>query len=158
FGWETARVARSIATGQGFSSPYHEPTGPTALLPPVYVYLVAGAFRLFGIYTPASALAMLTLNGLFSSLTCLPVFFIARRVFGQRVALRAGWAWAFYPYAIVLSSATVWEVTMGPLFFSLIILATLSLASSASQAAWLGYGALWGVVALTNPAVLSTLP
>ena len=74
FGWETGRVARSIATGQGFSSPYSEPTGPTALIPPVYTYLVAGVFKLFGIYTAASALVLLTLNNIFSSLTCLPVF------------------------------------------------------------------------------------
>ncbi|HEU0183749.1 MAG TPA: hypothetical protein VFS27_00430, partial [Blastocatellia bacterium] len=29
FGWETGRIARSIALGQGFSSPLHGPTGPT---------------------------------------------------------------------------------------------------------------------------------
>src|SRR6202140_2096069 len=62
FGWETGRVARSIATGRGFSSPYSEPTGPTALIPPVYTYLVAGVFKLFGVYTTSSAFAILTLN------------------------------------------------------------------------------------------------
>src|SRR3977135_4549354 len=70
FGWETGRVARSIATGHGFSSPYREPTGPTALIPPVYTYLVAGVFKVFGIYTAKSALVLLSLNNLFSSLTC----------------------------------------------------------------------------------------
>src|SRR5712691_7220077 len=74
FGWETGRVARSIATGQGFSSPYSEPTGPTAVIPPIYTYLVAGVFKLFGIYTASSALVILAINNLFSSLTCLPVF------------------------------------------------------------------------------------
>src|ERR1700682_4549686 len=90
FGWETGRVARSIASGQGFSSPYSEPTGPTALIPPVYTYLDAGVFKLFGIYTATSALALLTLNNIFSSLTCLPVYSIARRVFGVRNAAWAG--------------------------------------------------------------------
>src|SRR5271169_169767 len=82
FGWETGRVARSIVTGNGFSSPYSEPTGPTALIPPVYPYLVAGVFKLFGIYSASAALVLLTLNNLFSSFTCLPVFLIARKVFG----------------------------------------------------------------------------
>src|SRR6202158_5231119 len=59
FGWETGRVARLIAPGRGFSSPYSEPTGPTALIPPVYTYLVAGVFKLFGVYTTSSALALL---------------------------------------------------------------------------------------------------
>jgi 4-amino-4-deoxy-L-arabinose transferase-like glycosyltransferase len=158
FGWETGRVARSIATGQGFSSPYSEPTGPTTLIPPAYTYLVAGVFKLFGIYTTASALAMLTLNNIFSSLTCLPVFFIARKVFGLTAAVWAGWMWAFFPYAVTLANVTVWETTMTTLLFSLVVLATLCLERSASVGAWLGYGALWGVAALTSPAVLSTLP
>jgi 4-amino-4-deoxy-L-arabinose transferase-like glycosyltransferase len=158
FGWETGRVARSIATGQGFSSPYPEPTGPTNLIPPTYAYLVAGVFRLCGVYTLSSALVMLTLNNLFSSLTCLPVFFIARRVFGLRAAIRAGWIWAFFPWSVALPNANVWETTLTTLLFSLVVLATLCLERSTSLSAWLGYGALWGVAALTNPAVLSTLP
>jgi len=79
FGWETGRVARSIATGEGFSSPYSEPTGTTALIPPVYPYIVAGVFKLFGIYTASSALVLLTLNNLFSSFTCLPGRFSGSR-------------------------------------------------------------------------------
>ncbi len=31
FGWEMGRIARSIATGQGFSSPTDLPTGPERL-------------------------------------------------------------------------------------------------------------------------------
>ncbi len=158
FGWETARVARSIASGYGFSSPYPEPTGPTALVPPVYTYLVAGVFRLFGTYTASSALVMLTLNDLFSALTCLPVFFIARRVFGLRTACWAGWTWALFPWAIALANTTVWDTTLTTLLLSLVVLATLRLERSTSRGAWLGYGALWGVTALTDPAVLSTLP
>jgi 4-amino-4-deoxy-L-arabinose transferase-like glycosyltransferase len=158
FGWETGRVARSIAVGQGFSSPYPEPTGPTNLIPPVYACLVAGVFRLFGIFTPSSAVAMLTLNNLFSSLTCLPVFFIGRRVFGPRAAVGAGWIWAFFPYAVALPNVNVWDTTLTTLLFSLVVLATLYLESSTSPGAWLGYGALWAIAALTNPAVLSALP
>ena len=158
FGWETGRVARSIAAGEGFSSPYPEPTGPTNLIPPAYPYLVAGLFRLFGTFTPSAALAVLTMNNLFSSLTCLPVFFIARRVFGVRAAVRAGWLWAFFPYSVALSNTRIWDTTLTTLVFSLVILATLSLEGSTSLRAWLGYGALWGIAALTNPAVLSTLP
>jgi 4-amino-4-deoxy-L-arabinose transferase-like glycosyltransferase len=158
FGWETGRVARSIVSGQGFSSPYPEPTGPTALIPPVYTYLVAGVFKLFGVYTLGSAVVMLTLNDLFSSLTCLPVFFIARRVFGPRAAVWAGWIWAFFPWAVALADTTVWDTTLTTLLLGLAVLATLRLERSTSMRAWLGYGALWGIAALTDPAVLSTLP
>lgn len=158
FGWETGRVACSIVTGHGFSSPYSEPTGPTALIPPVYTYLVAAVFKLFGIYTAASALALLTLNNLFSSLTCLPVYLIARRVFGERVATWAGWAWAIFPYSIALSNTTVWETSLTTLLLSLAVLATLRIENSKSIAAWAGYGLLWGFTGLASPATLSVLP
>ena len=41
FGWEMGRIARSIVEGHGFSSPFFDPSGPTAMLPPAYPYLVA---------------------------------------------------------------------------------------------------------------------
>jgi 4-amino-4-deoxy-L-arabinose transferase-like glycosyltransferase len=158
FGFETGRIARSIALGQGFSSPYPQPTGPTALMTPVYPYLLAGIFKLFGIYTAAAALAILTLNNLFSSLTCLPVYLVSRRVFGVRVAARAGWLWAFFPYSIALSNIWVWETSLTTFLLTLLLWLTLRLEQSSSYRAWIRYGLLWGLAALTSPAVLSTLP
>jgi 4-amino-4-deoxy-L-arabinose transferase-like glycosyltransferase len=158
FGWETGRVARSIVTGNGFSSPYSKPTGPTALIPPVYPYLVAGVFKLFGIYTASSALVLLTLNNLFSSMTCLPVYLIARKVFGIHVAAWAGWTWAIFPYSIGLSNTVIWETSLTTLLLSLAVLATLFLDNSSLPVDWIGYGFLWGVAGLTGPATLSVLP
>jgi hypothetical protein len=40
-GPEMVKVVASIASQQGFSSPFRLPTGPTAWLPPVYPYLLA---------------------------------------------------------------------------------------------------------------------
>jgi Dolichyl-phosphate-mannose-protein mannosyltransferase len=158
FGWETGRVARSIATGHGFSSPYSEPTGATALIPPVYTYLLAGVFKIFGVYTTASALVILSLNNLFSSSTCVPVYLIARRIFGIRVAVWAGWFWAFFPYSIALSNVVVWETSLTTLLLTLLVLFTLRLEHSKSLGTWIGYGLLWGASALASPVILSTLP
>ena len=158
FGFEMGRVARSIALGQGFSSPYPEPSGPTALVPPLYPYLLAGVFRLFGIYTVASALAMLTLNNVFSALTCLPVFYTARIVFGQRPAVWAGWAWAFFPYAIGIPNIWIWETPLTTLLLSLLVLATFHLEGRGRLRSWLAYGLLWGVATMSSPAVLSVMP
>jgi len=60
FGWEMGRVARSIALGEGFSNPYDANTGPTAWEPPIYPYLMGAVFKLFGIYTYASAWVLLS--------------------------------------------------------------------------------------------------
>src|SRR4029077_17906992 len=52
YGGETGAVAAAIASGRGFSSPLPKiKTGPTAWLTPVYPYLLAGIFKVFGIFT-----------------------------------------------------------------------------------------------------------
>src|ERR1022692_4835224 len=76
--WAFGRVARSMVTGHGFGNVFAD-TGPTAVLSPVYAYLLAGVFRLLGTYTPASIMAALAINSVFSALTCIPVFFFVRR-------------------------------------------------------------------------------
>src|SRR5258708_39448855 len=75
--WAFGLIARSIASGHGFGSPFAE-TGSSALLPPVYSYLLAGIFKVFGIETKASILAALSLNSVFSALTCFPVFVFSK--------------------------------------------------------------------------------
>src|SRR5277367_1258930 len=77
---ETGNIAYSLAAGHGYSSPYWQETGPTAWLTPVYPALVAGVFRIFGIHTPHSFFAIVFLNILFSTATCVPIFYIGKRV------------------------------------------------------------------------------
>ncbi|MBA0087977.1 MAG: hypothetical protein HRJ53_23575, partial [Acidobacteria bacterium Pan2503] len=60
FGFETGRIARSIVEGRGFGNPISVPSGPTAWLTPVYPYLLAGVFKLWGVYTKTSALVILS--------------------------------------------------------------------------------------------------
>jgi 4-amino-4-deoxy-L-arabinose transferase-like glycosyltransferase len=158
FGYEAGRIARAIASGRGFSNPLSIQTGATAWMAPLYPYLVAGVFKIFGIYTAGSALVLLTLNGLFSAFTCLPVFLMARECFGEKKAVWAGWSWALYPYAIYLSAEWIWETCLTTLLLSLVFLFTLRLQHSTRVAPWAGYGLLWGATALSNPAVLSLLP
>src|SRR5947209_9849569 len=100
FGWEMGRVARAIAAGEGFSNPFHAVTGPTAWEPPLYPYLIAAVFKVFGIYSKASAFVLLALNSSFSSLTCIPIFLIAKRCFGEKVAVGSAWTWALLPYVM----------------------------------------------------------
>lgn len=154
FGWETGRIARSVALGEGFSSPLHAPTGPTAWMTPVYVYLVAAVFKVFGVYTLKSAVVILTLNSLCSALTCLTVFFIADKSFGRVIAIRAGWMWALFPYAINFAACRVWGDSLNTLLFSLLFLAALRMEDLTSLRAWLGFGLLTGVATLACQPVL----
>lgn len=155
FAGETGRIARSLAEGHGFSSPLHADTGPTAWMTPLYPLLLAGAFKAFGIYTKASALLMLSVNSLFSALTCIPVFLIARRKFDEQVARWAGWTWAFFPYAIYFSADFIWATTLTTLMLAWIFYAALCLDEFATAAKWAGFGLLCGISALIDPVVLS---
>jgi hypothetical protein len=158
FAYEMGRVARSIALGQGFANPYWAETGPTALLTPVYPYLLAGVFAGFGLYTKASALVFLSLNSFFSSITSVPIFLIVRRNFDLRTANMAAWVWAFFPYAINFSAATMWYHSFGALLLALLFLLVLSLASSDCLLRCAGFGALLGFTALTNPVMAGIFP
>lgn len=158
FGGEAGRIARSIAQGEGFSNPLFGQTGPTAWLCPVFPCLLAGIFKIFGIYTKASALVAMALDSLFSALTCVPVFLITRRHFGERTAIWAGWVWAFFPYAIYFSADFIWATTLTTLLMSLIFLLALRLEKSSRVWDWVGFGLLAGFGALTDPVVLSVAP
>ncbi len=158
FGYETGRIAKSIVEGRGFSSPLFGGTGPTAWMTPVYPFLVAAVFKIFGVYTKVSAIVLLSLNALMSALVCVVVFLIARISFGGRVAKWSGWAWAFCPYAIYFPVERIWETWLATLFLSVLFLLTLKLENEDSLSQWIVFGLLWGLEALTSPAVLSVLP
>ena len=159
FGWEMGRIARSIALGQGFSSPTDLSTGPSAWAPPVYPYILAGVFKLFGIYSNLSAWVILAFNSIFSALTCLTLYRIGEKIYGVAVARATAWTWALFPYAIYWPVRVVWEMSLSAFLLSLALLLTLGMADAPPRPrVWIGFGLLWGLLALTNTAVLSLLP
>jgi 4-amino-4-deoxy-L-arabinose transferase-like glycosyltransferase len=159
FAWEMGRLARSIATGQGFSSPTDLPSGPSAWAPPLYPYILAGVFRLFGIYSSLSAWVILAFNSIFGALTCLTLYRIGRRMYDERVARATAWTWALFPYAIYWPVRVVWETSLSAFLLSVSLLWTLEMGDAPPPARrWISFGLLWGVIALTNTALLAVLP
>jgi 4-amino-4-deoxy-L-arabinose transferase-like glycosyltransferase len=158
FGWEVGWVARALASGHGFSSPVWPITGPTAMVPPLYTFLLAGIFRLFGIYTLTSGFLILTLNSLFSSLNCIAVYFSAEYSLGLRAARIAAWAWALYPFAIYFSADRVWEYALTSLLFTTCFCIAQRIHTARGWLPWAGFGLLYGIAAQSNPCVLSVFP
>ena len=158
FGWEMGRIGRSLALGQGFSNPFNQTTGPTAWEPPLYPFLIAGVFKLFGIYTHASALVLLCINSLFSALTCVPIFLIAKRCFDRKVAIWTAWIWAVLPSVMFWCTRWVWETSLAALLLTLIFCLALDLEETDGLKPWLAFGLLWGIAALTNTSLLAFLP
>jgi len=158
FGFEMGRIGRSIAEGHGFSSPYEGNTGPSAWEPPLYPYLIGGVFKVFGIYSRESAWVLLSMNSLFATLTTIPIFWIAHRTFGERIAVWSAYVWALCPYIWYWSIHWIWDTTFTPLVLACIFLVALALQDWPGWRGWILFGALFGVGALANPTMLAFLP
>jgi 4-amino-4-deoxy-L-arabinose transferase-like glycosyltransferase len=158
FLFEPGNIAAAVAAGRGFSSPFREETGPTAWLTPVYPLLLAGIFRLFGLYTFQSFVAAAVLNILFSTCTCVPIYYAGRRLGGRGIAAGAAWLWAIFPNAIKLPVESMWDASLAALLAAVIVWGTLALAESNSLSDWGAWGLLWGLAAMTNPTLLLLFP
>lgn len=157
FGWEMGWTARSIALGHGFGSPFLPWTGPTALVPPLYPWLIALVFRIWGLYTAHAAIAILTLNSIFSALTCIPIYLSVRHALGNRLATIAGWAWVVYPYAIYFSADRVWDYALTGLLFSTCFWVAQRIHLHSRLSSWFGLGLLFGFTCLSNPSIATSL-
>jgi 4-amino-4-deoxy-L-arabinose transferase-like glycosyltransferase len=158
FLFESGNIAHSLAVGNGFSSPFRVETGPTAWMPPVYPLLLAGVFRVFGIYTFHSFIAAASLNIFFVTLACVPIFFAGKRIGGLGLAAGAAWLWAVFPNAVLQPVQSMWDGSLSALLVATIFCATLALAGSARVRDWCAYGLLWGVTLMTNATLIALLP
>ena len=158
FGAEMGWTARSIATGRGFSSPFLPQTGPTALVCPLFPTLLAGIFKIFGVYTPAAAFVALSFTSALSSLTTAVIYLGMRPHFGRNTARLAAMLWSLYPYAVYYSAVYLWDCALTSLLFAVCFFLALNKLPFCRTRAWTGYGALFGVTALSNPSVLSLFP
>lgn len=156
--FEMANLGYSLATGHGFGSPFGGDTGPSAWTAPLYPWVISLAFRAFGIYSHSAAFAILLFNSVFSALTSWTIYRIARRVFNETVAVWSGWIWAVLPTSIYFSVIWIWETSLSAFLLSLLFLLTLEMQDDDRLRSWIGYGLLWGIVALTNTSIVAWLP
>ena len=157
-GYETGSIAASLAAGDGYSSPLYVRSGPTAWITPVYPFLLAGVFKLFGVYTFRASIAIRSINAIFSSLTCYPLFYLGRRVFGRAVGTAAGWLWAILPAAVFFPVVWVWDTSLSALLLASCLLSTYAMDDRDRASSWGWFGAFWGFAILVNAAILSALP
>lgn len=172
FGWEAGRIARALVTGHGYADPFSNVwsphTGPTAWLAPLYPLLLAAIFRVFGVFTPASAWVLFVIQSILSAATAIAIWEIARRCFSREVALWSAWLWTLYPAAMQYAVRWPWETTITTALFTFALALSLRLRGVGEQNTaarertpmmhWLVWGVLWGAIALSNPALLIFLP
>lgn len=164
FGWEAGRIAQALVTGFGYADPFSNAvlkhSGPTAWLPPIYPLLIAGVFKVFGLYSYLSAWVLLTINSAFSALTAMWIWELGARVFSRRCGLWAGWIWALYPAAMQYAVRWVWEMTLTTALFTFAILLAVRMVQDSKSLTrqWLLLGAVWAAIALSNASLLLCLP
>jgi hypothetical protein len=95
----------------------------------------------------------LFVNCVVSAMTCWPIYGIGKKIGSQEIALASCWLWVFLPTAIIFPLEWLWDPSFSALFLALLIYWTLDLPAATSILPWVGYGLLWGVSLLMNPAL-----
>ena len=153
-GYEMAHAAASLAGGNGFSSPFQQPTGPTAAIPPGYPALLSVIFRVFGTMTPASAMVAVGLNLVISAATGLAIFYLAKKTVGETAGVIAAWVWALYPPVILSATFHVWDTSL-TILLTVVGCLVATYLETGGRKMWMLHGALWGMGALVNPSLLT---
>ena len=131
---------------------------PSSLMPPVYVAIVAAAYKVFGVETFAATLTLQIINALASSLAALLVIPVARSLGGRRAGWLAGIIVAINP-TLIRYTGLIWETNL----FAFAIALTMWLAFRLSYRPlrwldWLLYGLWLGAVAILNPSLTLAYP
>ena len=158
WGLEALMIANSLAVGHGFAEPFPRYVFTTAWLAPVYPWLLSLGALVFHWGAHALAIFAQVLNIIFSSLTCYPIYFLARRIYGTSIGLGAIWLWAVLPTAILMPIEWVWDQSLSALLLCLLLCFTYHLRETSCPKQWAAYGLLWGVAALSNPTLCVLLP
>jgi hypothetical protein len=156
---EVTAVATSIARGEGFSNPFAAyPTGPTAHVAPLYPYVVAGIFSMFGPNVGdliKQLLACIISAAIYAYVPALAVM----TGFSRSVGILAGFIGALSIVSIEVEVVGKWEGHLAALLFVVAITFWLrnirSGELSAGRAALSGL--VWGLLFLTSPSFLTVL-
>lgn len=143
-------LGRNWLTGRGYSftgysDPHHSPLYP---LVSGLVYLAVGNLEL----------ASDILYVLFGALLALPVFLLARRLYGREVGLWAAWLVSFYP---ALTGAVIfWGTMTEPIYYFLVFMGFWALLVGVEDerlAGYAGAGAAFALAYLTRPEAIGYL-
>ena len=123
FGYEIGQIGQSLAEGHGFSMwTWVSRHTPTAKFPPVYVYLVGGVFKVFGVYSKTSAVVLFSFQSICAAFTAVFLAALGSRFLGWKRGVMAGFLWAFYPNSLFYSVVRVWYCELSVMLVLLLII------------------------------------
>jgi len=160
FSWPELYTQTHIAMGNGFSWPelYDHAQGPTAWVPPIYPFIMAAAFKGFGIFSQEAAMVLLFFQTILSCLSCILLYFLGKRLYNAQVGLFAAFLLAVYPPAIHFAALKIWATSLSTFCLLLVILMFLRQADHPHMKGGARLGILLGFTALVNPVIMGTYP
>jgi 4-amino-4-deoxy-L-arabinose transferase-like glycosyltransferase len=157
FGQEMGAIAASVASGTGYGF-VGNPPEPTAWMAPIYPYLIAAAFEVFGIYSKGSALALELFQTIVSAATGILLYALGKRLFSPQAGLWAALVHAIYPAAIHFAAQKVYSTSLFVFCVLLVILIFMRLGDRPDTKRALALGAAIGFTALVEPVILGAVP
>jgi len=154
------QIASSLALGNGFSWPEWSafPQGPTAWMPPVYPMMMAAAFKIFGLYSQQAAIFLELFQIILSTLACVLLYLVGKRLYNAQAGLCAAFLFAIYPPAIHYAIRVIWGSSLLICCMLGSILLLLRQAKHPHMKGGLCLGVLLGFTALVDPTIVSTYP
>lgn len=151
---EPSHIAAALVSGLGFSSPYAgAPAAPTAQQPPLYPFILAGIFKVFGSCTVASAWTAVLINVLAGAVTAVLLCYVGRLHFGETVGILAAWIWVlpwmYRANAFAVSLTNAYLAAMGLTVLLLVVPKTLD-----TNRRWFALGIYSGLLVLLQPSLL----
>lgn len=134
-------IAKNILAGNGFGNPE-----PTAYVTPLYPLFLSAVYMIFG----HNMLAVQFLQALIGSLSVLCVYFIAKKIFDEKIGLIAAIIMAFYPHQIFWSGYILTE-TLYVLILLFAILFFIRFCERKTIVNALVAGILLGIAGLARP-------
>ncbi len=164
FGFRDGEIGEALATGQGFSWPadgsYNpkKSTTPTSWQAPVYPFIMAAFFKLFGVFSQESRLALILFQILISLLLCWLLFVSGKLIFNPWTGLLAALIFAFYPPALHLTIEKVCSSSLFVLLLILFVVLCIRLDEKLDIKTSILAGFIFGTAALTDPVIFAFFP
>ncbi|MDD2688908.1 MAG: glycosyltransferase family 39 protein [Candidatus Omnitrophica bacterium] len=151
--WEYDAIARNLVNGYGFKNIYLNTTYYSCTTP-LYPFICAIVYKLFGINHDA----IIILQIIVSSLICILVFDLGRRIASSKVGLIAGWLYVFHPGLIIYSTLNLHALILDAFLFLSTVWSFVYLREALTLKRSLLTGTIAGLCILTRSTVIVFIP
>ena len=154
FGYEWGRIAKWLVESNMFSM---DGSSPYTFTDPIYVFVIALVFYVFGTFTTHAAIALIVFQSLLCGLTAWAIFVLGEKIYGPFEARMASLLFAFYPASIFFAVGRIAPSSLTILLLCLIFLVVLRIPESPRPGLAVFGGFLMGLLLLTSSKPLSLL-